>query len=100
MTIEVPDDLAALFRDPRRVIEIIAMVKALRELTVQIAPAQSATALTAGKISIMGDPPRLLLPLPFQGAAIANPSVTTASNNAAIISILTRMRAGTPCIVQ
>lgn len=66
MTIEIPEDLASLFQEPEKVKNAFAMLKALRDLNVQLVTPQSSVALVPGKKNIVGEPPILLLPLPLK----------------------------------
>lgn len=93
MTNDLPEDFETFIRDPQNFPKAIALLKAMRKISVDITPPQSANAPANSKPIIVGDPPALTLALPIKAPTpIANPSADTASNTAAIIAILQWMR--------
>lgn len=91
--IEVPDDLAALFSDPERLRAAWELLNALAQMSAALVPVAGSVAFGVGKPLIKGEPPNLILTLPFQfQVPIANATATAASASAQLNLLLAQLR--------
>jgi hypothetical protein len=92
-TVTVPDSVADLLTDPKRVRDAFQILNALVDLEVHLVPAGNVQALSPGNHPIRGDAPNLILPLPLMlPRAIADSSATAASASAQLNLLLAGLR--------
>lgn len=91
--IKVPATIGELLTDKQRVIDAFALLNALAGLEMNLVVPAGSVAFGPGREAILGDPPKLILPIPLKfAAAIPNSTATVASVSAQLNLLLAALR--------
>ncbi len=64
--VAIPANAAELLQNPQRVRDALALLNALAQMEVHLVTPQNVSALAPGNKPLRGDPPSIILPLPFK----------------------------------